>query len=264
MTLVDALEAGDEFFGERFAGLGPEQAAGDAAVLLDQKGEGEQFFDVLLDVDLGFFVEGLVLERVLIGFWNPRGVEAEVDEDMAVLLVSGDVEAGAEAEDADGVGAQLPGGVGIGEGGGVKIEVGVLAWMEGVAVGGGKVQAAEGGIGFIERPELPAHLELVGHVVVELLGGFGDGGIDGGVGWIGGGVDLGGVGGRAWAGVDVDALVGGGFGEVDGVCGGCGDTFSADQGELAEHADERGGEGLQAEVWIPEAEVKAVGHDESF
>ena len=30
-------------------------------------------------------------------------------------------------------------------------------------------------------PELPPHLELVGHVVVELLGGFGDGVFDDGV-----------------------------------------------------------------------------------
>jgi hypothetical protein len=33
--LVEALQAGDEFFGEGFAGFGPEEAAGDAAVLFD-------------------------------------------------------------------------------------------------------------------------------------------------------------------------------------------------------------------------------------
>jgi hypothetical protein len=38
---VDALEAGDEFFGEGLAGLGPEEPAADAAVFLDQEGEGE-------------------------------------------------------------------------------------------------------------------------------------------------------------------------------------------------------------------------------
>jgi hypothetical protein len=40
--------------------------------------------------------------------------------------------------------------------------------------------------------------------------------------------------------------------------------FSADQGELAEDSCERRGEGLEAEVGIPEAEVKTVGHEGSF
>lgn len=51
--LVQALEAGNEFFGEGFAGLGPEEAAGDAAVFFDGEGEGEEHFDVLLDALLG-------------------------------------------------------------------------------------------------------------------------------------------------------------------------------------------------------------------
>ena len=68
----------------------------------------------------------------------------------------------------------------------------------------------------------------------------------------------------ALAGIDVDALVGGGLGEVDGVGGGGGDTLSADQGELAQHAGERAGQGFQAEVGVPEAEIEAVGHDGSF
>ena len=58
---MHALEAGDEFFGEGLTGLGPQQAAGDPAVLLDQQGEGEQLFDVLLDVGLGLLVERLVV-----------------------------------------------------------------------------------------------------------------------------------------------------------------------------------------------------------
>src|SRR5512142_2552809 len=97
MGLVDALEAGDELFGERLAGLGPEQAAGDAAVLLNQQGEGEEFLDVLLDVELSFFVQLIVIQRLK----YPGSVEAEVDEDVAVLFVAGDVELGAEAKDAD-------------------------------------------------------------------------------------------------------------------------------------------------------------------
>src|SRR5208283_4771172 len=111
--LVDSLEARDELFGEGLAGLGPEEAAADGAVFLHQEGEGEEFFDVLLDVDLRGLVEGLVfggLLRRIGGRWvrDPGGVDAEVDQEVAVLLVSGDVEARAEAEDADGVGAQPP------------------------------------------------------------------------------------------------------------------------------------------------------------
>lgn len=34
--LIEALEAGDQFFCEGFAGLGPEESAGDAAVLFDR------------------------------------------------------------------------------------------------------------------------------------------------------------------------------------------------------------------------------------
>jgi hypothetical protein len=37
---VDALEAADELLGEGFAGLGPKEAAADAAVFFDREGEG--------------------------------------------------------------------------------------------------------------------------------------------------------------------------------------------------------------------------------
>jgi hypothetical protein len=53
---VEALEAGNEFFGERFAGLGPEEAAGDAAVLFYGEGEGEELFNVLLNAFGGVLV----------------------------------------------------------------------------------------------------------------------------------------------------------------------------------------------------------------
>jgi hypothetical protein len=46
LASVEALEAGDESFGEGFTGLGPEEAAGNAAVLLNGEGEGEELFDV--------------------------------------------------------------------------------------------------------------------------------------------------------------------------------------------------------------------------
>jgi hypothetical protein len=179
---------------------------------------------------------------------------------MAVLLVSRDVEFGAEAEDADGVGAQLPGSVGVGEGGLVELLVGGVAFL---VTGAAEVEAVELGGGVFHGPELPAHFELVGHVVVELLGSFGDGGFDGFVGGSGGEVDLGRRGGVE-SGVDVDALIGGRLGEVDGIGGGGGDAFAADQGELAEHSDERGGEALEAEVRVPEAEIEAICHEDSI
>ena len=107
LRLVDALEAVDEFLGEGFAGFGPEEAAADAAVFFDGEGEGEEHFDVLLNVFGGGFVELFVFE----GFGEPGGVEAEVDADVAVLFEAGVVELGAEAEDADGGGLELPEGV---------------------------------------------------------------------------------------------------------------------------------------------------------
>ena len=92
-------------------------------------------------------------------------------------------------------------------------------------------------------PEVPAHLELVGHVVVELLGGLGYGVFDDGAGGVFSAVV-----------VDVDALVSGGFAEADGVDGGCGDTLvSTDEGELTHHRDEGVGKGFEAEVGEPEA-----------
>lgn len=56
-ALVEALEAGDEFLSEGFAGFGPEEAGGDAAVFFDGEGEGEEELDVFLDVGCGV-IEG--------------------------------------------------------------------------------------------------------------------------------------------------------------------------------------------------------------
>ena len=107
---VEALEAGDEFFGEGFAGLGPEEAAGDAAVLFDGEGEGEELFDILLHAFGGVFVEGFLLlnrfEGLGVSDRGPGSVEAEVDADVAVLLVAAEVEVGAEADDADARGSR--------------------------------------------------------------------------------------------------------------------------------------------------------------
>ena len=211
-SLCQALQAGDEFFGEGFAGFGPEKAAADVAVLLNQQGEGEEFFDVLLDAGGGVLVEVFVFE-------DPGGVEAEVDADVAVLFVAGGVEGGAEAGDADGGRFEAPGGVEAG--------------------------------GRLGVPEHPAHFELVGAVVVELLGGFGDGVFDDGA------FGVGSFGGTLV--VDVDALVDGGLGPVDGVDGGGGDAAEVgggfavfrDDGELAQDAGERGGQGFKAEVREP-------------
>ena len=160
-------------------------------------------------------------------FQDPGGVEAEVYADVAVLFEAGGVEVGAEAYYADSGGFQLPEGVELG-----------------FVVGFG------GGVG---GPEGPVHFELVGGVFVELLGGFGHGGLDDGA------FGVGGVG-RAGV-VDVDALVGGGLGPVDGVGAGgldsgegaAGFAVGGDESELAEHSGESGGERLEAEVRVPEA-----------
>ena len=248
MDSVDALEAVDELLGEGFAGFGPEEAAADAAVFFDREGEGQKHFDILLDVFGGVFVELLVGE----GFGEPGGVEAEVDADVAVLFEAGVVELGAEAEDADRGGLELPEGF---EGGGFVFGVGVgVGFGFGVGVGWGFIQF--GG------PEAPAHFELIGHVVVKLLGGFGYGAFDDGAGGV-----------LVFFGaivVDVDALVGGGFGEADGVDGGGVDALAggvvgaADEGELAHDRDQRGREGVEAEVGEPETEVELIGHGSSL
>ena len=139
-------------------------------------------------VGVGVWIAVGVEAVVFGGVEGPGGVEAEVYADVAVLFVAGVFEVGAEADDADGAGFEAPEGVELGLGG----------------CGGGDVGC----------PECPAHLELDGHVVVEVLGGFGDGVFDDGT--LGVGVFLGaGV-------VDVEALVGGGLGEGDGIDGGGG------------------------------------------
>jgi hypothetical protein len=220
---VDALEAVDELLGERFAGFCPEEAAADAAVLFDGEGEGEEHLDILLDVLGGAVVEVLVVY----GFGEPGGVEAEVDADVAVLFEGGVVESGAEAEDSDGGGLPLPEGV---EANGFEVGVDADASIAGLRING------------FGGPELPTHLELVGGVVVELLGGLSHGVFDDGFGGFLGAIV-----------VDVEALVGGGFVEADGVgAGGRYTGVSADEGELAHDRDEGRGEVLEAEVGEPE------------
>ena len=152
--------------GQGFAGFGPEKAAGDAAVFFDGEGEGEKLFDVLLDVFGGVLVQLFFVESL----GQPGGVETEIDADVSVLLEAGVVEVGTEAEDADGGGLELPEGVEVDEG----VVIIVLIDVGIGSSGGWSV------VGFGD-PELPAHLELVGHVVVELLGGLGHGGLDDGV-----------------------------------------------------------------------------------
>ena len=135
----------------------------------------------MLDVFCSGFVQLFVFER----FGEPRGVEAEVYADVTVLFEAGIVELRAEAEDLDCGWLELPEGV----------ERDGFCDLVGAGFG---------------RPELPAHLKLVGHIVVELLGGFGYGVFDDGGGGVFGAVV-----------VDIDALVDGSFGEVDGIDAGC-------------------------------------------
>jgi len=108
--------------------------------------------------------------------------------------------------------------------------------------------------GDFRGPEFPSHLELVGHVVVELFGGFGDGVFDDGAGGV---LVLF----RAIV-VDVDALVGGCLGEANGVDAGRSYAlFSADERELAHDRDHRRRQGFEAEVGKPETEVELIGHE---
>jgi hypothetical protein len=182
------------------------------------------------------------------GFGKPRGVEAEIDADMAVLLEAGVVELGAKAEEADGGGLEPPEGV---ERSGFKFGVRVNL---GVGIG---LRFGEFG-----RPEEPTHFELVGHVVVELLGGLGYSAFDDGAGGVL--VFFGAVVG------DVDALVGGGFGEANGIDRGGVDALAggvgaaADEGELAHDRNQRRGQGVEAEVGKPETEIELIGHDSSL
>ena len=243
--LVEALEAGDEFFGEGFAGLGPQEATRDAAVLLDGEGEGEEFFDVLLDALGGVLVELVVGEGVSMIQGVSRPKSTRMWPFWSKLASSN---CGAEAEDADGGGLEAPGGVGWV--GGIFGIFGVVddgeVGVDGLKAGAGVTNGVE-----VRCPEFPAHFELVGHVFVEEFGGFGDGVFDDG-----------GLGGLGAVVVDEEALVGGWLGEVDGV-GGCGgDTgVAGDERELAQHGDERGGEGLEAKVGKPHAEVELIGHE---
>ena len=150
---------------------------------------------------------------------------------MAVLLEAAVVKAGAETDDADFGGLELP--------------VGVEAFFSGVYVGG---------------PESPTHFELVGGIVVEFGGGLGDGAFDDGTGGVRS------VGGAAV--VDVNPLICGRFSPVDGVgaCrvnpgeGALGLAVRGDQSELTEHTGEGCGQGFETEIRVPETEVKLVGH----
>jgi len=142
---VDALEAVDELLDERLPGFGPEQAAADATVLFDGESEGEKHFDILLDVFCGVGVKRFVVE----GFGEPGSVEAEINADVAILFVGGVVELGAEAEEA---------------------HSGLLRLPDGIECDGFR----DLGLAGVGRPELPAHLELVGGVIVKLLRGLGD------------------------------------------------------------------------------------------
>ena len=131
--------------------------------------------------------------------------------------------------------------------GGVIRQFGFRLASSGSAHGGGLAEAGAGGVRAARRAqELPAHLELVGHVVVELLGGprrrrhsmaasaVAASGIR---------ISAGRRVASAAGAVGVDALVGGGLGEVDGVGGGGGDATAADDGELAHYDAGEGARG---------------------
>ena len=202
-------------------------------MLLDGEGEGEEHLYVLLDVLGGFgasFFVGVDGVFAVFGlFEDPGGVEAEVDADVTVLLEGGVVEGGAEAEDADGGGRGLP----------EEVEF-----------------CAFDGLRCLGEPEVPLHLELVGGVLVEEFGGFGDSVVNDG----GGGVFI-----FRGAGIkDELALIDRGLGEADRIGSGGGDAGQAgDAGELTHDRDERGGERGKTEVGEPEGEIELIGHEYS-
>lgn len=104
------------------------------------------------------------------------------------------------------------------------------------------------------RPEVPAYLEFIGHIVMELLGCFGDSVFNKRVV----------IGLRAVI-VDIDALPRWSFIEADGIDRSRGDAFvPADDLKLAQYAGKRAGQCLKAEVWKPHAEIELVGHDTSL
>ena len=82
-------------------------------MLLYRKGEGEEHFDVFLDIFGGVGAGFGVGPDLFVLFFveDPGGVEAEVDADVAVLFVGGVVEVGSEGDDFDGVRDALPGSV---------------------------------------------------------------------------------------------------------------------------------------------------------
>jgi len=178
--LVDALEAGDEFLGEGFAGLGPEQARGDAAVLLDEQGKGEELFDVLLDVELGLLSRGWSSsgKSSTQGVSRPKSMRrcrsVRIPRRRRRDRSRGCARCGVRSfQGCQGCGRRDRPDRNRGRSPGRAPARRRL---------GRVIQAAVGGVGFLQRPELPAHFELVGHVVVELLGGLGDGGFELGVG----------------------------------------------------------------------------------
>ena len=189
----------------------------------------------------GGFVKLLIVES----FGEPGCVEAEVDADVTVLVEAGVVELRAKAEDTYGGELELPEGI---------ESCGFVLGIDVCVEAGGWIGGAGDDFG---SPEIPAHLELVSHVVVELLGGFSDGVFDDGAGGVL--VFFGAVV------VDVDALVGGGFGEADGIDARRRNAlFAADEGELAHHRDHGRREGFEAEVREPEAKVELIGHSSSL
>lgn len=183
-------------------------------MLLHTEDEGEQDLDVLRETLFAVFVK-------VVFFLHEGCVQAEVDADVAVLLEGRVVELRAEAGDLDRCGLQLP----------------------------GSVQAFAGDDGL---PQLPLHLKLVGGVVVQAFGRFGDGvlcqGLFAGFGTVvehedaledGRLIPSQRDGGR-----DADAIV------------------AADLAELLQDGDELLRQGSETEVWEPEAEIELICHRE--
>ena len=160
------------FSARGLAGGGPEPAAADAAVLLHQEGEGVELFDVFwMGGCRGLGRGPASSEGAERGSGEARNCFQGVSMPKSTrrwpfCSSSGDIKARAEAEDADDVGTQAPG-LGRGPRGERRrdrVRRRPRRRLEARAKAAVCRLLVES-----ECPELPAHLELVCHVVVELL-----------------------------------------------------------------------------------------------
>ena len=112
----------------------------------------------------------------------------------------------------------------------------------------------------IRKPKHPDHLELIRHIVMHLLGSLGNGALDDGALSVGRGL-------RPIV-IHIDPLIGRRLGPVNRVNASRRHAAKRtvrlailrDHGKLPQHAHQRRGQRLQAEVRVPQTEIKLIGH----